>query len=152
MDIKTYNMTEECNRLRYSYLVKIKHAYENYDFSDLFDDLDDNCIWGGASNKEGVIEKLKKGAISMRERNYWHQCTIVQVESPIIPTELNTKPDGTGKKVLVSLNYTAGEFCMIDRTSIQTLFFRLQLSPCGKIKEYYATLPPSFFHPIEPSE
>ena len=138
----------ELNKKRYSLLKKLKYAYENYDFSDLFDDIADDCIWGRGKGKNEVIESLKNSEVSMKERNYWHRCTIVQVSRPEPFTELNTKPDGSGRKAYVMLNYAAGEFCMVDQTSLQTLFMRLDLSPEGKIKQYYATLPPQFFRPV----
>lgn len=36
------------NELRYKYLRKIKEAYEKFDFSDLFDDIAEDCSWSGA--------------------------------------------------------------------------------------------------------
>ena len=142
----------ELNKKRYSLLKKLKYAYENFDFSDLYDDIADDCIWGRGKGKEEVIESLKSSAVSMKERNYWHRCTIVQVSRPEPFTELNTKPDGSGRKAYVMLNYAAGEFCMVDQTSLQTLFMRLELSEEGKIKQYYATLPPQFFRRVHEND
>ena len=144
-----YNGSEEANELRYKYLKKIKEAYEKYDFSAVFDDLADDCVWGGAHGKDAVIEKLTEGALSMKERNYWHKCTIVQVGKAVAPLECNTKPDGTGEKVMLGLLYNQGEICMIDATPRQTLFFRMTIAPNGKIREYYATLPSGDYHTIE---
>ena len=127
----------------------IKEAYEKYDFSAVFDDLADDCVWGGAHGKDAVIEKLTEGALSMKERNYWHKCTIVQVGKAVAPLECNTKPDGTGEKVMLGLLYNQGEICMIDATPRQTLFFRMTIAPNGKIREYYATLPSGDYHTIE---
>ncbi len=149
LELEKYNETEECNKLRLSYLMKMKHAYETYDFSALFDDLDEHCIMGGKIGKEAVIENLKELVISMRERNYWHRCTIVQVLGPITPIECNTEPDGTGKRILLDLDYAVGEYCMVDRSPRQKLFFRMKLTPSGKIREYYATVPSNAFIPIK---
>ena len=60
----------------------------------------------------------------------------------------NTKPDGTGDRVLLDMGYSGGEFCMVDRSPRQTLFFRMKLSLAGKILQYYATIPPNNFMPI----
>ena len=146
--LERYNASEECNKLRFHYLVKVKRAYETYDFSELFDDLDEKCIMGGKIGKQAVIENFKQSAISMKERNYWHRCTIVQVRGPVTPVECNTKPDGTGVRVLLDMGYSGGEFCMVDRSPLQTLFFRMKLSLEGKILQYYATIPPYNFIPI----
>ncbi len=144
-----FNGSEEANKLRYKYLKKIKEAYEKYDFSAVFDDLADDCVWGGAHGKSAVKENLTKGAVSMKERNYWHKCTLVQVGKAVAPLECNTQPDGTGEKVMVELLYNQGEICMIDETPRQTLFFRMTIAPNGKIREYYATLPSGAYHAIE---
>lgn len=146
--LERYNATEECNKLRFHYLVKVKRAYETYDFSELFDDLDEKCIMGGKIGKQAVIENMKQSSISMKERNYWHKCTIVQVRGPVTPVECNTKPDGTGDRVLLDMGYSGGEFCMVDRSPRQTLFFRMRLSLEEKILQYYATIPPNDFMPI----
>ena len=37
---------------------------------------------------------------------------------------------------------------MVDRSPLQTLFFRMKLSLEGKILQYYATIPPYNFIPI----
>lgn len=142
----------ELNKKRYSLLKKLKYAYENFDFSDLYDDIADDCIWGSGKGKDEVIENLRKSAVSMKERNYWHRCTIVQVSRPEPFTELNTEPDGSGRRVYVALNYAAGEFCMVDQTRLQTSFMRLELSEEGKIKQYYATLPPQFFRRVHEND
>ena len=147
--VNKFNWSEKANELRYKYLKKIKEAYEKYDFSDVFEDLADNCAWGGAKGKGEVIEKLTAGAVSMKERNYWHKCTIVQINKAVAPLEFNDKPDGTGEKLMIGLLYNQGEICLIDKTPIQTLFFRMTISPEGKIQEYYATLPSGAYHVIE---
>ena len=146
--LERYNRTEECNRLRFRYLVKMKKAYETYDFSELFDDLDGECTMGGKTGKEAVIENMKESAASMKERNYWHRCVIVQLTGPVTPVEYNTEPDGTGKRILIDLGYSPGEYCMVDRSPMQTLFFRMKLTPEGKIRAYYATVPPNGFVPV----
>lgn len=143
--VMEYNKTAEANELRARYLQKIREAYERYDFSDLFDDLADDCRWGGKQGKQEVVESLTKGARSMKERNYWHRCTLVQVRSAYSPLEFNTAPDGSGRRVRVGLLYERGEVCMIDETPLQTLFFRMTISPDGKILDYYATLPPGSY-------
>ena len=148
LDLEKYNETEECNKHRLKYLVKMKNAYETFDFSEVFDDLDEQCIMGGKTGKEAVVESLKESAISMKERNYWHRCTIVQVSGPVTPVEFNSKPDGTGDRISIDLGWWAGEFCMVDRSPRQTLFFRMRLTPEGKIYEYYATIPPNEYKPI----
>lgn len=140
---------EEANELRYKYFKKIKEAYKKYDFSDLFDDFADDCLWRGDVGKENVIASLISGAKSMKERNYWHKCTLVQVGSAIAPVECNTAPDGTGNKVFVGLLYDQGEICMIDTTPLQTLFFRMDISEDGKIQQLYATLPSGDYHEID---
>ena len=96
-----------------------------------------------------MIASLISGAKSMKERNYWHKCTLVQVGKAIAPVECNTAPDGTGDKVFVSLLYNQGEICMIDKTPVQTLFFRMDISEDGKIQQYYATFPSGDYHVIE---
>ena len=143
------NRSEEANKLRYQYLKKIKAAYEKFDFSDLYDDLADDCVWGSGHGKSAVIEYLTSSAISMKERNYRHKCTLVQVGKPIAPVECNTRPDGTGQIVMLGLLYNQGEICMVDQTPVQTLFFRMTIAPNGKIREYYATLPSGNFYPID---
>ena len=148
-NIKEYNRSEECNKLRHKYLQIIKRAYESLDFSKIFDYLDDDCVMGSARGKPAVIEDLKRSAITMRENNYLHKCTIVQVRDPFAPLEFNTEPDGTGEKLLAGLLYNQGELCMVHETPRQTLFFRLELSPNGKIHDYYATLPSGNFYPID---
>ena len=85
----------------------------------------------------------------MKERNYWHKCTLVQVGKAVSPLEFNTKPDGTGEKAMIGLLYNQGEICLIDKTPRQTLFFRMTISPDGKIKDYYATLPSGNYHTID---
>ena len=77
--IDAYNRGGEANALRFEYFMKIMKAYDRFDFSELFDDLADGCRWGGAHGKEDVIRSLKAGAESMRERDYRHSCTIVEV-------------------------------------------------------------------------
>ena len=144
-----YNGSEECNKLRHKYLKIIKEAYENFDFSEIFDYLDDGCIWGPAKGKEAVITNLKCSTVEMKKNNYIHKCTIVQVGRPVAPVECNTKPDGSGERCFVGLLYHQGELCMVDVTPKQTLFFRMDLSPNGKIHSYYATLPSGGFFPIE---
>lgn len=143
-----YNGSEEANKLRYQYLKKIITAYEKCDFSDLFDDLADDCVWGQGHGKSAVINYLVESATSMKNRKYRHKCTIVQVGRPIAPVECNTKPDGTGQIVMLGLLYNQGEICMVDQTPVQTLFFRMTIAPNGKIREYYATLPSGNFYPI----
>ena len=86
--LERYNASEECNKLRLYYLAKVKRAYETYDFTELFDDLDEECIMGGKIGKQAVIENMKQSAISMKERNYWHRCTIVQVRGPVIQSNV----------------------------------------------------------------
>ena len=144
-----YNGSEECNKLRHKYLRIIKEAYKKFDFSEIFDYLDDGCIWGPAKGKNAVIENLKKSATEMKKNNYLHECTIVQVGRPVAPLECNTKPDGSGERCFVGLLYHQGELCMVDVTPRQTLFFRLDLYPNGKIRSYYATLPSGDCYPIE---
>ena len=144
-----YNSSEECNKLRHKYLQIIKRAYESFDFSEIFEYLDDDCIWGGAKGKSAVIENLKQSAIEMKKNNYLHKCTIVQVGKPYAPLECNTKSDGSGEKCFVGLLYHQGELCMVDVIPIQKLFFRIDLSPNGKIHSYYATLPSGSFYPID---
>lgn len=144
-----YNGSEECNKLRHKYLKIIKKAYETFDFSEIFDYLDESCIWGGAKGKSAVIENLKKSADEMKKNNYLHQCTIVQVGRPVAPLECNTKPDGSGEKCFVGLLYHQGELCMVDVSPRQTLFFRIDLYPNGRIHSYYATLPSGDFYPID---
>ena len=144
-----FNWSEEANELRYKYLKKIKEAYEKFDFSDVFEDLADDCSWDGARGKSAVIEKLTKGAATMKERNYWHKCTLVQVDKAVAPMEFNDKPDGTGEKLMISLLYNRGEICMIDKTPRDTSFNRMTISPDGKIQEYYDTLPSGAYHVIE---
>lgn len=144
-----YNGSEECNKLRHKYLKIIKRAYETLDFSEIFEYLDDGCMWGGAKGKTAVIANLKHSAIEMKKNHYYHKCTIVQVGKPIAPLECNTKPDGTGEKCFVGLLYHQGELCMVDVTPRQTLFFRMDLLPNGKIHSYYATLPSEDFYAIE---
>ena len=144
-----YNGSEEANKLRYLYLKKIKKAYEEYDFSNLYDDIADDCVWGSGHGKNAVIKNLVEGAISMKECNYWHKCTLVQVGEAISPLEFNTKKDGTGEKVFLGLLYNQGEICMVDETPRQTLFFRMTIAPNGKIREYYATLPSGVYHAID---
>ncbi len=141
--------SSRANELRYKYLRKIKEAYENFDFSDLFDDIAEDCSWSGAHGREDVIEKLISGAASMKERNYLHRCTLVRVGRPVAPLECNTAPDGSGERIGLALIYEAGEICMIDRTPHQTLFFRMDISNGGKIRSFYATLPSGDFHVIE---
>lgn len=148
-DFDKYNGSEECNRLRHKYLQIIKRAYETFDFSEIFEYLDDGCIWGPAKGKFAVIENLKRSSVEMKKNNYLHKCTIVQVGRPVAPLECNTKPDGSGEKCFVGLLYHQGELCMVDVTPRQTLFFRMDLSPNGKIHSYYATLPSGDFHPID---
>lgn len=143
-----YNGSEECNKLRHKYLRIIKEAYEKFDFSEIFDYLDDGCTWGPAKGKEAVIANLKRSAVEMKKNNYLHKCTIVQVGKPVAPLECNTKPDGSGERCFVGLLYHQGELCMVDVTPRQTLFFRIDLSPNGKIHSYYATLPSGDFYPI----
>ena len=144
-----YNGSEECNKLRHKYLRIIKEAYEKFDFSEIFDYLDDGCMWGPAKGKEAVIANLTRSAVDMKKNNYLHKCTIVQVGKPVAPLECNTKPDGSGERCFVGLLYHQGELCMVDVTPRQTLFFRMDLSPNGKIHSYYATLPSGDFYPIE---
>ncbi len=143
------NRSDEANRLRYQYFKIIKDAYDRFDFSDLFDDLADDCTWGGNKGKDEVIASLISGTKSMKERNYWHKCTLVQVGKAVDLVECNTEQDGTGQKVFISLLYNEGEICMIDKTPLQTLFFRMDISPDGKIHKYYATLPPGEYHIID---
>lgn len=143
-----YNGSEEANRLRHKYLEIIKRSYENLDFSEIFEYLDDECSWGGAKGKDAVIESLIYSAEQMRKNNYLHKCTLVQVGRPVAPLECNTKRDGSGKRVFVGLMYHQGEICMVDVSPRQTLFFRMSLSLNGKILSYYATLPSGDFHPI----
>ena len=111
-----YNGSEECNKLRHKYLKIIKRAYEEFDFSEIFEFLDDGCMWGGAKGKNSVIANLKRSAIEMKKNNYFHKCTIVQVGKPIAPLACNTKPDGSGERCFVGLLYHQGELCMIDVT------------------------------------
>lgn len=144
-----YNGSEEANKLRYKYLKKIKEAYEKFDFSGLFDDLADDCSWGGKQGKSAVIKSLIDGAASMKERNYWHRCTLVQVGKAVSPLEFNTEADGKGKRIRVSLLYNQGEICMIDEAPRQTNFCRMTIAPDGKIRSYYATLPSGSYHVIE---
>lgn len=144
-----YNGSEECNKLRHKYLTIIQRAYESFDFSEIFEYLDDGCSWGPAKGREAVIDYLTESAHNMMNNNYLHQCTIVQVGRPVAPLECNTKRDGSGKKVFVGLMYHQGELCMVDRTPRQTLFFRMDISPNGKIHSYYATLPSGDFYPID---
>jgi hypothetical protein len=151
-NFENYNDSEECNRLRHKYLRIIKNAYETFDFSAIFEFLDDGCSWGGAKGKKDVIESLIHSAQEMKKNNYLHQCTIVQVGKPIAPLECNTSPDGKGQKCFVGLMYHSGELCMVDVTPRQTLFFRMDISPNGKIHSYYATFPSGDFHPIECNE
>jgi len=143
------NSSTEANELRYQYLKKIKHAYEKYDFSEVFDDLADDCQWGGETGKEAVIASLKEGDRIRKEKNYWHRCTIVQVGRPVAPIPANTKPDGSGERIGIGLLYNQGEYCMVDVSPRQTLFFRMEISPEGKIESYYATLPSGDFHPVD---
>ena len=143
-----YNGSEECNKLRHKYLRIIKEAHEKFDFSEIFDYLDEICTWGPAKGKEAVIANLKRSAVEMKKNNYLHKCTIVQVGKPVAPLECNTKPDGSGERCFVGLLYHQGELCMVDVTPRQTLFFRIDLSPNGKIHSYYATLPSGDFYPI----
>jgi hypothetical protein len=147
-----YNDSEESNKLRHKYLTLIKQAYEKFDFSDIFEYLADDCSWGGATGRNNVIEALKKSAQKMKENNYCHKCTLVQIGKPISPIECNTKPDGTGKKCFVGLWYHTGEICMIDKNPRDTLFFRMSISLDGKIHSYYATLPSGDFHFIDQYE
>lgn len=144
-----YNGSEEANKLRYEYLKKIKESYERFDFSSIFDDLADDCVWGGAHGKRAVVDNLIESAIAMKENNYWHKCTLVQVGKGVAPLEFNTKPDATGEKVMLGLLYNQGEICMVDMSPRQTLFFRMTIAPDGKIREYYATLPSGDYHAIE---
>lgn len=144
-----YNGSEECNKLRHKYLRIIKEAYERFDFSEIFDYLDDGCTWGPAKGKEAVIANLKRSAVEMKKNNYLHKCTIVQVGKSVAPLECNTKPDGSGERCFVGLLYHQGELCMVDVTPRQTLFFRIELSPNGKIHSYYATLPSGDFYPVD---
>jgi len=146
------NASNECNTLRYKYLKMIKKAYENSDFSEIFDYLDSDCVWESAKGKDAVIEFLKNSPAEMKKNNWWHKCTIVQVGRPVAPLEFNTKPDGSGEKCFVGLWYNQGEFCMVHETPRQKLFFRLSLSPNGKIHSYYATLPSGDLYPIPDDE
>ena len=130
--IDAYNRGAEANALRFEYFMKIMKAYDRFDFSELFDDLAGGCRWGGAHGKEDVIRSLKAGAESMRERDY----------------RFSTAPDGAGRTVRAGLLYEPGEICMIDRTPLQKLFFRMRLSPDGKILDFYATLPPANYRPV----
>lgn len=148
-DFNEYNGSEECNKLRHKYLQIIKKAYETFDFCAIFEYLDDGCSWGPAKGKENVIEYLKQSAVDIKKKKFYHRCTIVQVGKPIAPLECNTQPDGSGKRVFVGLMYHQGELCMVDVTPRQTLFFRMDLSPNGKIHSYYATLPSGDYYPIE---
>ena len=84
----------------------------------------------------------------MKANNYLHECTIVQVGRPVAPLNCNTKPDGSDKRCFVGLLYHQGELCMVDVSPRQTLFFRIDLSPNGKIHAFYATLPSGDYFPI----
>ncbi len=84
----------------------------------------------------------------MKERDYRHVCRLVQVEDAYSPLLFHTAPDGKGKTVRAGLLYGEGEICMIDETALQTLFFRMKLSPEGKILSCYATLPPGRYRVI----
>ena len=143
-----YNRSEEANKLRYKYMKKIKHAYEVADFSDLYEDLDEECRWDGGYRKDGVIEHLSGFAEYMREKNLRRRCVIVQVGRPVAPIECNTRPDGTGETVMLSLLYHQGEICMVEETPRGIDFCRMTISPNGKIKEYYVTLPSGDWHVI----
>lgn len=147
-----YNDSEESNKLRHKYLTLIKQAYEKFDFSDIFEYLADDCSWAGATGKNNVIEYLKEFGQTMKENNYCHKGTLVQVGRPISPLECNTKPDGTGEKCFVGLWYHTGEICMIDESPKQTLFCRMSISLDGKIHSYYATLPSGDFRVIDTDE
>jgi hypothetical protein len=143
-----YKGSVKANKLRHKYLEIIKRAYENFDFSKIFEYLDEDCSWGGAHGKQNVIDNLICSAEQMRENNYLHKCTLVQVGRPVAPIEFNSKPDETGKRMFVGLMYHQGEICIVDESPRQTLFFRMDLSINGKILSYYATLPSGDFHPI----
>ena len=95
-----------------------------------------------------MIEDLISGAEYMKENNYEHICALVRVGDEIDPLEFKREPDGTGEKFFLGLMFDQGEICMIDRTPIQRLFFRMDISPEGKIKSFYATLPPAKWHRI----
>ena len=103
--IDEYNRSAEANALRFEYFMKIMKAYDRFDFSELFDDLADGCRWGGAHGKEDVIRSLKAGAESMRERDYRHSCTIVEVPQAFSPLTFSTAPDGAGRTVRAGLLY-----------------------------------------------
>ena len=143
-----YNGSAECNRHRLKYLKMIKEAYAKFDFSEIFKYLDEGCSWGGAKGREAVTQMLIKSATTMKQRGYVHNCTLVRVGKPVSPLECNTKPDGSGKRCFVGLLYHQGEFCMVDATENDVQFYRMDLSPDGRIFSYYATLPSGDFYPV----
>ena len=140
------------NELRYKYLKKLKEAYKKFDFSDLFDDLDENCrdytINGEVRGKEAVIEELKDSAKIMKENNYRHVGILIQAGEEIFPPEIPSAPDGMEGAGYVGLLYDEGEICMLDMTRDDCYCIRMDISENGKILQWYATIPPAVYHRI----
>ena len=146
--LDNYNQSEECNHLRYKYFSIIKSSYENYNFSRIFEFLEDNCFWIDVKGKKAVIEKLEYLSEKMKEQNISNKCTLVQVGRPIAPVKCNTKLDGSGEKCFVGLFYNTGEICMVVQNQKQMDFLKMEISPNGQIYSLHSTLPSGDFYPI----